>query len=92
MANLASVWGMPVHVHVLQLYTHNSVDGHLFECVVWQRKKASESVFVPTSLKNLMVTGVFGEKVRQREVECMRIVYTLAITVWYLHFYMKVQP
>ncbi len=59
-----------MHVHVLQLYTH-SIDGHLFECVVWQRKKASESVFVPTSLKNLMVTGVFGEKVRLREVEGM---------------------
>ncbi len=29
-----------------------------------QRRKGSGNVFVPTTLKNLLVTGVFGDKVR----------------------------
>ena len=48
----------PTHIVFMDIYLN---------IFVWQRKKASGSVFVPTSLKNLMVTGVFGEKVRLRE-------------------------
>ena len=57
-------------------------------CVVWQRKKASESVFVPTSLKNLMVTGVFGEKVRLREGTVMHVHHVHTCNYcWMLVFY-----
>lgn len=37
--------------------------------VFFQRRKALEGVFVPTSLKNLMVAGVFGDKVSVRAQE-----------------------
>ena len=36
-------------------------------CVPQWRKVNSQTVFVPTNLQNLLVTGVYGERVRERE-------------------------
>ena len=36
-------------------------------CVPQWRKVNSQTVFVPTNLQNLLVTGVYGERVRGRE-------------------------
>ena len=35
-------------------------------CVPQWRKVNSQTVFVPTNLQNLLVTGVYGERVRER--------------------------
>ena len=36
-------------------------------CIPQWRKVNSQTVFVPTNLQNLLVTGVYGERVRERE-------------------------
>ena len=35
-------------------------------CVPQWRKVNSQTVFVPTNLQNLLVTGIYGERVRER--------------------------